>query len=286
MGKGIPLVSIGMLVFNAKRFLADSIEALLAQDFTDFELIISDNASSDGSTDICREYAAKDARISLIVQERNLGAIRNFDFALRAARGKYFMWAADHDLWKPNWVSRCVALLEQDPEMALAYSHTLVIDEEGGPMGIAPDRLDTRGLPPAERYRRVVRDVVWCNAIYGMFRRDVLSEAVSVPNTAFGGDHIMLAEAALEGTFAQIDEPLYLRRWHRAEETQTARKERMLEMIDPTTVSVRKRSSFPKLYRELRDGHLDMLASVPMPFRDRLLLTIETLEAFQARYQV
>ncbi|WNC86000.1 glycosyltransferase family 2 protein [Thermosynechococcus sp. QKsg1] len=87
-------LSIGMPVYNGAKFIREALDSLLAQTFTDFELIISDNASTDETEAICREYAAKDKRIRYVRQAQNLGAAANFKYVLDEARGEYFMWAA------------------------------------------------------------------------------------------------------------------------------------------------------------------------------------------------
>ena len=93
-----------MPVFNASEYLRESIDAVLSQTFTDFELVISDNASTDETESICREYAARDARIRYLRQQRNIGALRNFEFVLKEARAPHFMWVAADDLPSPNWI--------------------------------------------------------------------------------------------------------------------------------------------------------------------------------------
>lgn len=92
-----PLISIGMPVFNAEKTLASAIESIIHQCFSDFELIISDNASTDGTAEICRNYAASDSRIRYVRQRENIGAANNFRFVLMEARAKYFMWASSDD---------------------------------------------------------------------------------------------------------------------------------------------------------------------------------------------
>jgi len=109
-----PQVSIGMPVYNGEPFIREALDSLLAQTFTDFELIISDNASTDGTEAICREYAAKDDRIRYVRQPENRGALANFQFVLDEAAGEYFMWAAADDWWSENWLSENVAKIERE----------------------------------------------------------------------------------------------------------------------------------------------------------------------------
>src|SRR5262245_10163897 len=126
-----PLVSIGLPVYNEQRFIRETVASLLAQDFEDLELIISDNASTDGTEEICRQFAARDPRVSYERSEVNRGAFVNFDRVFELAGAKYFMWAGAHDLWSPSFVSRAVGMLEADPQLVLAYPRPITIDTTG-----------------------------------------------------------------------------------------------------------------------------------------------------------
>ncbi len=117
----IPKVSIGMPVYNGENFIRVALASLLAQTFTDFELIISDNASSDATEAICCEYAARDSRIKYVRQNENRGAIANFQFVLDKAVGKYFMWAAADDVWESSFVRFCVDNIGNSGSIMTAY---------------------------------------------------------------------------------------------------------------------------------------------------------------------
>jgi glycosyltransferase involved in cell wall biosynthesis len=118
----IPKVSIGMPVYNGEPFIREALDSLLAQTFTDFELIISDNASTDKTEQICREYAAKDKRIRYIRQEINRGAMPNFQYVLDEAVGEYFMWAAADDWWNHDYIRITKSILDSNPSAGLAFS--------------------------------------------------------------------------------------------------------------------------------------------------------------------
>jgi glycosyltransferase involved in cell wall biosynthesis len=105
-----PKMSIGMPIYNGERFLREAMDSLLAQTFSDFELIISDNASTDMTGSICREYAEKDNRIKYIRQHENIGPLANFQFVLDAAVGDYFMWAAADDKWDATWIEKLLPI--------------------------------------------------------------------------------------------------------------------------------------------------------------------------------
>src|SRR2546426_6424374 len=120
-------VSIGLPVFNCDPLLRQAVDSLLTQTYSDFELVISDNASTDGTEAICREYAAKDHRVRYYRGERNRGAVWNWNRVFELSGGEYFKWAAHDDLCAPDYVERCVEVLDRDPSVVLCYAETVLI---------------------------------------------------------------------------------------------------------------------------------------------------------------
>lgn len=141
-----PKVSIGMPVFNGEQFIRGALDSLLKQSFSDFELIISDNASTDGTERICREYAARDKRIRYVRQPTNLGAAANFKFVLDEARGEYFMWAADDDIRSADFLEEAVRLLDSRQDCVAATT---------------PDRMEGES---------VIRDFALTGTMWDRFR--------------------------------------------------------------------------------------------------------------------
>ena len=127
----LPRLSIGLPVYNGERFLGEALDSLLGQTYEDFELIISDNASTDGTADICLRYAEQDSRIRYVRQPRNIGLIPNHDFVMEEARGELFKCAAYDDLYGRELLERCVEALDADPDAVLAHSWSVMIDESG-----------------------------------------------------------------------------------------------------------------------------------------------------------
>jgi len=123
-----PTVSIGMPVYNCGRFIKKAIDSLLKQTFSDFELIISDNCSTDDTVEICEQFEKLDKRVKFFRQKENLGSILNFNFVLSQATGKYFMWAASDDWWGSEHVMRCVNILETDPATIAAITRSEIVD--------------------------------------------------------------------------------------------------------------------------------------------------------------
>src|SRR5436190_3693526 len=143
MGR-IPRVSIGLAVYNGEKYLSQTLDSIVDQTFGDFELVISDNASSDGTEDICRQYAARDARIRYSQSPVNIGLTNNFNRAFRLSSGQYFRWAAADDVFAPTSLERCVDILDKHSEVVLCYPKTILIDDNGDPLRDYDDNLDLR----------------------------------------------------------------------------------------------------------------------------------------------
>lgn len=212
----MPLVTIGLPVYNGGRFLKSSIESILAQTFSDFELIISDNASTDDTEDICRAYAKMDRRILYARRQTNLGASRNFNDVFLISRGKYFKWASNDDICEPRFIEECVRVLEADSYTVLCYPRTKRIDEDGRVTGTYDLRLDTGSADPVTRFRELLLVKHACFQVFGVFRRRVLASTMLLNNHT-GSDRVLLGEVSLHGRFHEITEYLFRRRSHAGE---------------------------------------------------------------------
>ena len=127
----VPRLSIGLPVYNGEDYLAHSLDALLGQTYEDFELIISDNASTDGTADMCQRYAKKDSRVRYVRQPQNIGLARNHDFVFQESCGDLFKWAAADDVYGQHLLERCVDALDECPNVVLAHAWEAAIDESG-----------------------------------------------------------------------------------------------------------------------------------------------------------
>src|SRR4051812_10040179 len=152
-----PRVTIGVPVYNGEKFIRATVDSLLAQTFTDFELIISDNASTDGTEVISREYAAKDPRIIYVRNPRNLGPAANYNVPLDRARGEFFKWNAADDVCGPDFLKLCVEALDANPDAVIAYPRTKVIDGEGQFVRDYDYELDLNDPRPQVRLGRLAR---------------------------------------------------------------------------------------------------------------------------------
>src|SRR4051794_41159994 len=126
-----PRLTIGVPVYNGERFIRATLDSLLAQTFTDFEVIITDNASTDGTEAICRSYVANDSRVSYVRADRNLGPSKNYNVSVDRARGELFKWAAADDVCGPDFLKICIAALDANPDAVVAHPRTKSIDADG-----------------------------------------------------------------------------------------------------------------------------------------------------------
>lgn len=196
-----PRVSLAMPVYNGERFISVALESLLNQTFTDFELIITDNASTDGTEASCRDFAQRDGRINYIRNKSNLGAAANFNLGYRRSQGTYFKWCAHDDFLSHDYLEQCVKVLDATPNAVVAYGRLKGVDSTGAPTGYTerhiPD-LDV-GSPPL-RFRKLLAAHGLDAAMFGLFRGQVLAET-SLHAPYYGSDCALLAELALLGGF-------------------------------------------------------------------------------------
>jgi glycosyltransferase involved in cell wall biosynthesis len=169
-----PSVTIGMPVYNGEKYLRESLESLLQQTFTDFELVISDNASTDGTEALCREFAARDSRIRYVRHVQTSNAQANFNFVLKEARGQYFMWAASDDLWSSRYIEALRETLENDPNCVTAQGEQQVIDGEGIPMSEVKSFHELENPSRLARLYHIARGRTTNLFFYALHRREVL----------------------------------------------------------------------------------------------------------------
>lgn len=201
-----------MPVYNEARFLAKAIESLLAQDYQNLELIISDNASTDRTSAICEDYASKDSRVRYHRNSTNIGSIDNFNRVLELARGEFFMWASGHDMWEPLFISRCALELVNDSSVVLSYPRMEWIDTEDVSIAPLQGLIDTRGLVHRmARFNTVLWGLSSGYPIYGLLRAASLRKAQRCQHVV-SPDTVLLAELALIGAFANVPELLFYAR--------------------------------------------------------------------------
>ena len=213
--KSAPIVSIGLYVHNGEPFLEQTLVSILAQTFADFELIISDNASTDRTAEIAQAYAARDPRIRYYRAEHNMGGGWNMRRVLVLATGKYFKWAAADDVLMPDFLRRCVDVLDGDPGCVLAHTQTTVIDENSAPVSNYVTPVKANSSDPVARFRVMLLIPSWCYEIFGVMRMAALKQ-VPPPGSYVNSDGVLLAQMALLGRFYEVPEYLFRNRHHSA----------------------------------------------------------------------
>jgi len=213
-----PRLTIGVPVYNGERFIRATLDSLLAQTFNDFELIISDNASTDGTEAICHEYAAKDSRIVYIRNPRNLGPAANYNVPLDRARGELFKWNAADDVCGPDFLKLCVAALDADPAAVIAYPRTKVIDADGKFVRDYDYELDLshpRAHVRLQRLACVDHKQHGAHEMFGVMRKDKLILA-GKKRCHVRADSVVLARMALLGKLVRVDSFQFFNRDHNA----------------------------------------------------------------------
>jgi glycosyltransferase involved in cell wall biosynthesis len=227
-----PAVSIGLPVYNGQRFLAQAIESLLGQSFSDLELIISDNASSDGTPEMCEHYRQLDSRVRVFRQSSNIGAPRNWNFVVHQARGRYFKWAAANDYCDGAMLAKCVGILDQDPSAVLCYGRTCLVDDRDGTSQLYAGDISVTDDRPSDRFKRVSRDLELNNAQSGLIRLDVL-KGTRLDRPYPAGDLVLMAELALAGHWRLLPEVLLYRRMGKETFSRLLSKTELRQFFDP-----------------------------------------------------
>ena len=210
--RSAPRLSIGLPVYNGEGLLSEAIEALLGQSFQNFELIISDNASTDGTESICRHYSERDSRVRYIRQPHDIGMVPNHNFLARRAAGEYFKWASHDDLYARDYLRSCVGVLDEHPEAALAHAWCVLISEDREPIQFFKYPTAT-SLPRApDRFRSLLFDGPY-DWTYAVFRTEILRKT-ALHGTYHFADRTLMAEFALHGKLLQVPEWMYFRRDH------------------------------------------------------------------------
>lgn len=262
-----PRLTIGLPVYNGAHFIAHSIEALLGQSFEDFEFIISDNASTDETGDICSQYAKQDSRIRYFRQPHNIGLSPNHNFTLDEARGELFKWAAHDDLYARDLLKLCVEALDRDPEIVLAHSWTARIDGDNKLIDASEYPLLTAGRRPSDRFRSILFDFGGDDD-YGVMRTAVLRSVA--PNASYHhAGRTLVAEIALRGPFYHVPQWLYFRRNHpdQAEFKYASVRANCANMDPRRADSIR--NPVVRLYAEYVWGYVSAIKRSRLPLAER-----------------
>ncbi len=218
-----PRVSICVPVRNGAAFLRPCLDSIASQTYSDFEVIVCDNASNDATESICREYAATDARFRYLRHETDVGPAGNFNAGLVQARGEYFRWQAHDDLIAPEYLSRCVEVLDRDPSVVLVYPRAMVIDHHGQEVEPYDFCLESYSPSVCRRFRAMVMASHRRHRnfeIFGLIRTAALLRTPMHEAYAHG-DRVLVVRLSLLGRLRQIPERLFLSRTHATQSMQT-----------------------------------------------------------------
>jgi glycosyltransferase involved in cell wall biosynthesis len=265
LSRSTPPVSIGLPVYNGERYLREALESLLAQTYTDFELVVGDNGSTDATRDIALEAANRDSRVHYLPSDENRGAAWNYNRVFHETGGRYFRWAAYDDLVAPTYLERLVEAMDAAPTLTvLAQTQTLFIDEDGNEVGPWDDRFDLSSQRAWNRLAQLVRHLVKSNVLFGLMRRSAL-ERTRMHGAYPSADYVLLSELALLGTWVVVPERLFLRRVHPGMSRLANRRlEDVAEWFEPGT-GEEARPEFLRLFSE----HLRSIASSPLGWGER-----------------
>lgn len=211
----MPVLSIGMPVYNGADYLDTALASIVSQEFGDFELIVSDNGSDDKTVEIVEGYAKTDGRIRLYRNPTNWGAAWNFNEVLALAQNPLFKWATHDDLLLPGFLERCVSTINESPEdVVLCYPKSYLIDASGDVVRDYEDRMHIQEDTASARLRHHMINCRLVNFIFGVWRTDTLRRAGGLGSYAHA-DRVLLAKAAIAGKFIEVPERLFQRRIHK-----------------------------------------------------------------------
>ena len=245
-----PRVALGMPVYNGQAYLREALQSVVEQTYTHFELVICDNASTDATEAIGREFAARDRRIRYVRNPINLGAHPNYNRTFELSDGNYFKWVPHDDVLDPRYLEACVSALERNPDAVLCQTDLKFIDGDGNFIGVCGTDL-TQAQAPAtrKRFAAAVLNAHNCYEVMGLYRRSAL-EASMLLKSFHGSDRALIAQLTLFGRFLHVSEPLLRVRDHKDRYTRARVKPK--ERATWHDTKLKGKHSFPtwRLYRE------------------------------------
>ena len=277
----MPTVTIGLPVFNGERYLGEAIESVLGQTYSDFELLIADNCSTDGTADICQTYVRSDARVSYARWAKNQGAAANYNLVFSQARGSLFKWAAHDDRLRPQYLEKCVrSHRESAPVLATVYPRTEYIDEDGLISHPDHDAQEATSEGGATRAFQMLQSMNTAHAISGLHNAQLLRRTRLV-GSFVSADYVLLLELAMLGRIVFLDtEPLFQRREHlgmsRAANKTT---EEVLRWFDPNARS--RLSEYNRLRLEYSKSPFMVVGLAPF---ERLICSIAIVSGYTTSF--
>ncbi len=276
-----PSLSVGLPVYNGQRFVGKAIESILNQDYGDFELIISDNASTDDTGHICQQYARMDKRIRYYRNEVNVGAASNHNRVFELANGKYFKWAGHDDECHPQFLGRCVEVLDRAPDsVVLAYPQAELIDQDGTVTDRYLVSIACESPRPHSRLAKVLMCIDLGTPMYGVVRSEALRKT-HLHGSYIGADYVLLAELALLGEIREVPHALLRKRIHPGRSMEAHRtEEEYMAWFDPRNRGKRR---FLGAGDRLTLEYFRSVWHVPMGLSDKVACAYVTFVCTQER---
>jgi glycosyltransferase involved in cell wall biosynthesis len=274
-----PLVSIGMPVYNEEKHLEQALQSLLSQSFENFELIISDNASTDRTSEICRSYATKDPRVRYSRMETNLGSSVNFNRVFQLSKSEYFFWASGHDTRAESFIARCVEILESDASVVLCYPWARWVETDGHLGDTLSGQVETRGLSQVVRYCKVLWGLGYVFPAYWIIRSSALKRTGLMRPDTVAPDVLLMAELALIGAFAEVCEPLL---WLQRLSDYGSWDAYKGKVLGPSS---EKRSAAWSLYAKMIWKHLGIVARQTKGLPEKAVLSLSVMLCMLTKYR-
>jgi glycosyltransferase involved in cell wall biosynthesis len=262
----VPRLSIGLPVYNGENYLTESLDALLSQTYTDFELIISDNASTDSTRDICLSYARRESRIRYFRQQQNIGIAPNRSFVTQQARGELFKAASHDDLYSRDLLRLSIAALDEHPQVVLAHSWSAIVDTSGTVTELLQYPVNTAAGRAPDRFRSMLFDG-WGDDDGGVIRMDVLRKVTAHGSYHFA-DRTFTAEIALYGPFYMVPDWLFFRRCHPGQAGGLPSVRERCIRLDPRRAN-RLTNPAARLYGEYIWGYIRAIHRAPLTLAER-----------------
>lgn len=270
-----------MPVYNEEKYIVEAIESLLSQTYKDFTFFISDNNSTDKTSEICQNYAKEDKRIIYIKHPKNKGSFFNFKYVLDRANTPFFMFCGGHDKWHPQFIEKLLPIIERE-NLALVYPKSQEIKIDGTVGEIYEDNYTTTEInKSADRYLYFLRRVGKCNIFHGIWRTRILKNCYLKPVVGF--DIIILAHAALMGKFKQQKDIFFFRRTVRKE------KNKYLEQISRIIGKQHRKNTIVFLLKsQFIFENIRMLyqKNSSISIASKLLLSIKTIHIWAIRFYI
>lgn len=207
------LVTVGVPVYNGERFLRQCLDSLLSQTYREFVLVISDNASTDRTREICESYANADSRVRYQRNAVNVGLYGNFNLLLGLVRTPYVKLASADDFWAPAMLADALEQMQRDPALVLCHPSAVLVDADGREIRRYETSLDLMEDDPAVRFRRVLAELGLVNQLMGVMRTDVVRSMLPLMAQP-AADSVFVAELSLYGKIMELPKFQYFRRFH------------------------------------------------------------------------